>query len=134
MTPGEVKARAAAFAAKHPHASEDSPDEGEVLARVPRSDGTEVRVSLHRFRGKDYLRVVPWQAGRNGVMWPVRGKGVALRPNELPAVVTGLATAMERMDSLVSAKGRRRDIERAEPGAEVDDGPANDGAEVPDDL
>lgn len=112
MTPEEARARAAQFAEKHAPAN-DGPDEGEVLARVERADGTELRVSLHRFRGKDFLRIAPWQKGGNGVAWPVKGKGATVRPSELAAVVSGLAAAMDRIDTLTSAQGRRRHRERA---------------------
>lgn len=98
----ELRARADRFDRTHnPPANTDGekPDEGKVLAKVSRPDGTELRVSLHSYEGKPYVRVGPWQRGRDGAsMWPVKGKGTTVRVGELGAVVRALIDAMDDVD------------------------------------
>lgn len=84
----------------------EKPDEGKVLAKCARPDGTELRVSLHSFEGKPYVRVGPWQRGRDGATWwPVKGKGTTVRTRELGAVVRALIDAMDDVDNDNARKG-----------------------------
>lgn len=74
----------------------DAPDPGTVLASVPRSDGTELRVSLHHYEGKPFVRVAPWQRdGASGAFWPVKGKGATVRVSELARVASALLDALD---------------------------------------
>lgn len=73
----------------------DAPDPGKVLARLPRPDGSELRVSLHTYEGRPFVRVAPW-ASRDGgrSWWPVKGKGASVKIRELAAVAKGLLDAI----------------------------------------
>ena len=107
-SPDELRARAQRFDAAHNPPANDSekPDEGKVLARIPRPDGTEQRVSMHTFNGAPFVRVGLWQRGRDGVsMWPVKGKAATVRVRELGAVVKGLCDAMEDLGVEASKNG-----------------------------
>ena len=74
----------------------EAPDPGTVLASVPRTDGTQLRVSVHSFEGKPYVRVAPW-ASRDGgrSWWPVKGKGASVRVRELASVAAALLDALD---------------------------------------
>ena len=91
-----IRERAAAFSAAHAAPAAAAPDQGDVLARVARADGTEMRVSLHAYEGKPYLRIGPWQRGAGDAWWPVKSKGTTVKVRELGDVVAGLCAAMER--------------------------------------
>lgn len=73
----------------------NAPDPGTVLASVPRADGTELRVSLHRYEGRPFVRVAPWQRGDGGAWWPVKGKGATVRMSELARVASALLDALD---------------------------------------
>lgn len=95
----ELRARASRFAAARPApAAANAPDPGQVLATAVRPDGSELRVSLHHYEGKPFLRIAPWQRGSDGAWWPVKGKGVSVKVRELGAVAEGLAGAMDALD------------------------------------
>ena len=91
-----IRERAAAFSAARAAPVVAPPDQGEVLARVARADGTEMRVSLHAYEGRPYLRIGPWQRGAGDAWWPVKSKGTTVKVREIGDVVAGLCTAMER--------------------------------------
>jgi hypothetical protein len=74
-----------------------------VLARVPRGDGTEFRVSLHTYEGKPFVRLAPWSNG-----WPVKGKGATVKVRELGAVVAGLCDAMDAIDGDATTEPQQR--------------------------
>ena len=99
---GELKAlraRAAVEAerqrARDVAAARNAPDPGRVLVALPRVDGTELRVSLHTYEGRPFVRVAPWSRGPGGDSWPVRGKGSALKVRELAAVAAALLDALD---------------------------------------
>lgn len=97
MNAGDVRARARAFREAHPaRTATPAPDPGRILAEVPRADGTVLRVSVHLYEGKPFVRVAPWAPGEGGA-WPVKGKGCTVRVRELAAVAEGLAAAMDAM-------------------------------------
>lgn len=91
-----IRDRAAAFSAAHLQPMAAGPDQGDVLARVARADGTEMRVSAHVYEGKPYLRIGPWQRGAGDTWWPVKSKGTTVKVREIGAVIAGLCDAMER--------------------------------------
>ena len=74
----------------------EAPDPGTVLASVPRTDGTQLRVSVHTYEGRPFVRVAPW-ASRDGgrSWWPVRGKGASVRVRELASVAAALLDALD---------------------------------------
>ncbi len=86
----------AALDAEQRRPARAAPDPGEVLAALPRADGTELRVSVHVYEGHPFVRVAPWQRG-DGAWWPVKGKGASVRPRELAHVVVALARALEQL-------------------------------------
>lgn len=92
-TPGEVS-RALSAAARTLDARAANPagaDPGEILCQLPRGDGTELRVSIHAYEGRPFVRLAPWRDG-----WPVKGKGCSVKVRELAHLVVALATALER--------------------------------------
>lgn len=91
-----VRERAQAFSAAHARGKTNAPDQGEVLARMSRPDGTELRVSSHVYEGKPYLRISPWQRGEGDSWWPVKGRGCTVKVREIGDVILGLDAAMER--------------------------------------
>lgn len=97
----DLRARADRFASKHaptPANDDKKPDEGKVLARLTRDDG-ELRVSLHSYNDKPFVKVGMWQRGRDGVSWwPTRDRAVTVRVRELAEVTKGLLDAMDDLD------------------------------------
>lgn len=88
-------------------------DAGEVYVTLPRTDGTELRVSLHWYdpaaRKGPWVRVAPWRDG-----WPVRGKGAALRLREVAAVTVALGRILAAVEG---DAGRALAAPRATPDA-----------------
>lgn len=89
-----VRARAA-LPAPSP-AGGEPPDPGEVLAELPREDGTVFRVSVHRYEGRPYVRLGLWRRGFDGASWwPLKGRSASVRVREVGAVCEALADAAE---------------------------------------
>mgnify|MGYP000013376684 FL=1 len=85
-------ARARAFAAApRPQGDHQQPDRGEVLAEIPRRDGSTLLVSWRVYEGRPFVSIAPWRDG-----WPVKGKGCSVRLGELNAVLDALVKAAER--------------------------------------
>lgn len=61
------------------------------LATFPRTDRTEVRLSLSQFKGRQLIDLRLYFLNRKGEWLPSR-KGCAIQPGELP----GLLAALER--------------------------------------
>src|SRR4051812_41572983 len=100
--PGLVAARAAVPAPS-----------GEPLAafprKGPRGGELELRVSLDRFEGHDYIAVRVWQRDRDGAWWPVKGRGCSIRLSEAEGVAQALLAALDRVDGHpVETRGRDR--------------------------
>jgi hypothetical protein len=74
--------------------SSAAPDPGRILTRAPRRDGTELRVSVHTYEGKPFVRVALWQSSAPDA-WPVKGKGCSVRVGELLAVAAALLDAAD---------------------------------------
>ena len=93
-----ARARAASSKFAPPRASPapQAPDPGEVLAEVPRGDGTVLRVAWRTFEGKPFATIAVWERGTAGAWWPVKGKAVTVRVRELGEVLEGLVKAAER--------------------------------------
>ena len=80
--------------AREAAANANAPDPGRVLASYARPDGTELRVSMHTYEGKPFVRVAPWQ--RSGeAWWPIKGKGVTVKVRELATVAAALLDAID---------------------------------------
>lgn len=93
--PAELRARLDAHQRAHPaRPPPPPPDAGKILARVARTDGTELRVSLHRYEGRPFVRVGPWQSSAPDA-WPVKGKGTTVKVRELAAVAAALLDALD---------------------------------------
>lgn len=95
-----LRARIATVEARHAATprTTTAPDPGRILARLARTDGTELRVSLHRFEGKPYVRVAPWQSSAPDA-WPVKGKGATVKVRELAVVAAALLDAMDAVEN-----------------------------------
>lgn len=93
-----ARARAAGAAAPKfaPPSTRTPPDPGEVLAEVPRGDGTVFRVAWRTFEGRPFVTLAVWERGTGGAWWPVQGKAVTVRVRELGEVLEGLVKAAER--------------------------------------
>lgn len=96
--PASLRARLAARPAAPAVPSQGAPDPGRILARLSRTDGTELRVSLHRYQGRPFVRVGPWQSSAADA-WPVKGKGATVKVRELAAVAAGLLDALEAAEN-----------------------------------
>jgi len=97
--PRELRARLDAHQRAHPaRPAPPPPDPGKILARVARTDGTELRVSLHRYEGRPFVRVGPWQSSAADA-WPVKGKGATVKVRELAAVAAALLDAMDAAEA-----------------------------------
>lgn len=68
-------------------------DPGIIVARVPRFDGTEVRVSIHRRGGRAMFRVGAWRSSAPDAA-PCSGKSLNIRPAEAATVAAGLLDAL----------------------------------------
>ena len=85
-------ARARALAASpRPQSDHQQPDRGEVLAEIPRRDGSTLLVSWRVYEGRPFVSIAPWRDG-----WPVKGKGCSVRLGELNAVLDALVKAADR--------------------------------------
>lgn len=93
--PGVARATPAPNTSEAPAVEREAPDEGEVLYRARRGDGTELRVSLHSYNGHEFARVGLWQPPRDGEgpWWPVKGRSVTVRRRE----ALGVAGALSRV-------------------------------------
>jgi len=90
-----LRARLDAHQRSHPaRPAPPPPDPGRILARMPRQDGTELRVSLHYYESKPFVRVGPWQSSAADA-WPVKGKGATVKVRELAAVAGALLDALD---------------------------------------
>ena len=98
QTNESARERAQRFAAQHARPASPAPDEGQILKAIDRTDGTQLRVSLHLYQEKPYLRIAPWQRGENGSWWPVKGKGVTIKVREVADVTEGFCAAMDAID------------------------------------
>ncbi len=97
--PAALRARVEAHQRAHPaRPAPAPPDAGRILARFSRPDGTELRVSLHRYEGKPYVKVAPWQSSAADA-WPVKGKGSTVRVRELAGVAAALLDALDAADN-----------------------------------
>ena len=92
---GGQLARARALVAQAAQAAppaRELPDPGDVCARLPRADGTELHVAVREYEGRTFVGISVWQNG-----WPQKGKMVTVRPRELAQVIGGLCLAAERL-------------------------------------
>lgn len=88
-------ARARALVAQAAQAAppaREAPNPGDVCARLPRADGTELHVAVREYEGRTFVGISVWQNG-----WPQKGKTVTVRPRELAQVIEGLCLAAERL-------------------------------------
>lgn len=89
-TVGRARAAAAALSQRATPAAA-AHDPGEVLADIPRSDGTRLQVAWCEYQGKPFVRLALWKGG-----WIVPGKQACVRRSELGAVLEALILACEK--------------------------------------
>jgi hypothetical protein len=91
---GAVRARLSALPAGPP--AREQPDPGDVIADIFRTDGTTLRVAVKVFASSEgprpYVDVRVWQNG-----WPVKGKGLTVRPRELADLAVALVDAGDHL-------------------------------------
>jgi len=75
----------------------DAPaDDGVKLATISRGGDREVRIRWREFKGHRFVDVREWAASaQTGEWWPVKGKGLSIKPRELEAVLGALRQASE---------------------------------------
>lgn len=82
-----------------------APDPGEILATFPRTDGTVLRVAVRHWKdpkdtrpgpGAPFVDVRVWQSSAPDA-WPVKGKGLSVRPRELATLAAALLDAADRL-------------------------------------
>lgn len=95
---GDLRGRIAALEARESQGRAEGPDPGNVIADIPRGDGTVTRVAVKRWRptddpqgaGRAFVDVRVWSGA-----WPVKGKGLSVRPRELAALAAALLDAAD---------------------------------------
>src|SRR4051812_46182488 len=85
-----------------PRQNEPPPDDGQELTTVRRSDGHELRLRLKSYQGRPYVSVQLWCDRPGDGCWPVKGRSVTFRLNELGAII----------DALQGAVGAAGDLDR----------------------
>jgi len=99
MDASALRARAAVLTPR-PAARTEGPDPGVIVADLARRDGTVLRVSVKRWRDpndasaaeRPFVDVRLWSGA-----WPVKGKGLSVRPTELATLATALLDAAEQL-------------------------------------
>ena len=90
-----LRARLAKFDSdRRPAPTRTAVDPGQIFAAIDRPDGTQLRVSVHTYEGKPYVRVAPWQSKASDA-WPLKGKGCSLKMRELSDVARALLDAID---------------------------------------
>jgi hypothetical protein len=98
---GALRARAAQHTPRRVERTE-GPDPGAIVADLARRDGTVLRVAVKRWRDpndasaaeRPFVDVRLWSGA-----WPVKGKGVSVKPTELAALATALLDAADQLAS-----------------------------------
>jgi len=76
--------------------SEAPDDDGVKLATISRGGDREVRIRWREFKGHRFVDVREWAASAHtGGWWPVKGRGLSIKPRELEAVLGALRQASE---------------------------------------
>jgi hypothetical protein len=84
------------------------PENGRLLANIPRSNDEELHVCWCEYEGKPYLSLRIWERSRDGSLWPSKTKGMSVRIRELPEFAEALAEALELAESEVSSRRQQR--------------------------
>jgi hypothetical protein len=82
---------------------------GDFLARLPRDEGEELRLTVESYKGKPYLSLWVWRRGPTGSWAPVNGwaKGVTIRLREIPGIAKALRTVrLPSRESLLAREAR----------------------------
>lgn len=84
-----------------PVADREAGSDSVDLATIARPGGKfgppgELRVSLSEFKGHQYLSIRLFEAGRDGTLWPVKGKGISVRLHEGQAVADAIIEGIAR--------------------------------------
>lgn len=110
-----LRARAAAMVSTSAPTtpSREGPDPGEIITDIARPDGTALRVAVKHYHapnakpddpGAPYVDLRVWQSGEPGA-WPVKGKGLSVKPRELARVAAAILDAADRLSA--DRKGAR---------------------------
>lgn len=110
-----LRARAVAMVSTSAPASSsrEGPDPGEIIADIARPDGTVLRVAVKHYHapnakpddpGAPYVDLRVWQSGEP-CAWPVKGKGLSVKPRELARVAAAILDAADRLSA--DRKGAR---------------------------
>jgi|SRR4051812_9105779 hypothetical protein len=71
-------------------------DDGVALATISRAADRELRIRWRTFNGHPFIDVREWAASRHtGEWWPVKGKGLTIKPRELDEVLSALRHGAE---------------------------------------
>ena len=91
-----ARARAAAAGLRSASPPREPPDPGELLADLPRADGTRLRVAWREYEGHPFVTFAVWEPGTGGAWWPVKGKQLTVKRGELGGVLEALILACEK--------------------------------------
>ncbi len=64
---------------------------------IARSDSERLRVTVSQYRGRTFIDLRVWYSAEGGEYKP-SGKGVTIRPNQVPEILQGLRLAAEAID------------------------------------
>ena len=69
-------------------------DDGVKLGTLLRGPDVELRIRAKEFKGHSYLDIREWsRKAADQDFWPVKGRGVTLKPRELADVIAALEAA-----------------------------------------
>ena len=75
----------------NPTRNETPTDDGVPLATLGRGPDKQLRIRWREFKGHHFLDIREWAASRQtGEWWPVKGKGITIKPRELVEVIQAL--------------------------------------------
>jgi hypothetical protein len=102
---------------------------GDFLARLPRDEGEELRLTVESYKGKPYLALWVWRRGPTGAWAPFNGwgKGVTIRLREIQGIAKALRTVrLPSRESLLAREAQGTslrgsfELPSCDPGAPTD--------------
>ncbi|HSA06416.1 MAG TPA: transcriptional coactivator p15/PC4 family protein [Candidatus Gastranaerophilales bacterium] len=74
--------------------------DNKLLATIPRSATEQVQVQINEFKGKKYLDLRIYYTTDSGNTWNPTKKGVAIYPENLPALKDALEIAKKELENI----------------------------------
>lgn len=76
-----------------PRPSAPPTDSSTRLAVFPRPNREEIRLGISYYNNRAYIRAQIWAENDRGELWPLRGRSVTFRPDELAELIASLRSA-----------------------------------------